>query len=335
MISSQQNYSLLSHNTFNIDVKAALFVEYDTLDDLHTLIAEGRIEPPYLHIGAGSNLLFLTDYQGTVLHSRMKSIEIVDEDNDTITLKVASGVVWDDFVDYCIAHNLYGAENLSGIPGEVGASAVQNIGAYGVEAKDLIVEVFTIDITGKEAIYANADCCFAYRYSVFKHPSMQNQIVTHVSFRLSKQQRYVLDYGALRNELGETFSLRDIRSAVLRIRDSKLPNPKVWGNAGSFFMNPVVSGELFRKIKDRYPHMPFYEVGDDRIKIPAGWLIEQCGWKGKSLGEAAVYEKQALVLINKGKATGGDVLKLSDRVCEDVKRQFEIDIHPEVRIISK
>lgn len=335
MISSQQNYSLLSHNTFNIDVKAALFVEYDTLDDLHTLIAEGRIEPPYLHIGAGSNLLFLTDYQGTVLHSRMKSIEIVDEDNDTITLKVASGVVWDDFVDYCIAHNLYGAENLSGIPGEVGASAVQNIGAYGVEAKDLIVEVFTVDITGKEAIYANADCRFAYRYSVFKHPSMQNQIVTHVSFRLSKQQRYVLDYGALRNELGETFSLRDIRSAVLRIRDSKLPNPKVWGNAGSFFMNPVVSGELFRKIKDRYPHMPFYEVGDDRIKIPAGWLIEQCGWKGKSLGEAAVYEKQALVLINKGKATGGDVLKLSDRVCEDVKRQFEIDIHPEVRIISK
>lgn len=336
MITEKKDFSLLHHNTFGIDVTAARFIEYDTLDDLRELITNHRIADPFLHIGGGSNLLFLNNYEGTVLHSCIKTIEVVNETPDAVWLKVGSGVVWDDFVAYCVAHNLYGAENLSIIPGEVGASAVQNVGAYGVEAKDLITEVFTINMQGEERIYSNADCHFAYRYSIFKEPSSKGVMVTHVCFRLSKKKTYMLDYGAIRKELESypVITLEAIREVIIRIRDSKLPDPAVLGNAGSFFMNPVVSKERFLSIQQHYPQMPFYVMGEDKIKIPAGWLIEQSGWKGKSLGPAAVHDKQALVLVNKGGATGKDIIALSDAVRSSVKEKFGIDIHPEVKTID-
>lgn len=336
MITEKKDFSLLHYNTFGIDATASRFVEYDTVDELRTLITGGHLSEPFLHIGGGSNLLFLNNYAGTVLHSRIKTIEVVDETPDAVWLKVGSGVVWDDFVAYCVKHNWYGAENLSIIPGEVGASAVQNVGAYGVEAKDLITEVHTINSEGKEHIYSNADCKFAYRYSIFKEPAGKNIIVTHVCFQLSKQESYTLDYGTIRKELEDypAVTLQTVREIIIRIRDSKLPDPAVMGNAGSFFMNPVVHKAKFEEIQRDYPSMPYYAVGEDRIKIPAGWLIEQSGWKGKSLGPAAVHDKQALVLVNKGGATGRDIIALSDAVRSSVREMFGIDIHPEVKTIN-
>lgn len=336
MITEKKDFSLLHYNTFGIDAIASRFIEYDTIDELKELISSSRISEPFLHIGGGSNLLFLNNYDGTVLHSCIKTIEVVDETSDAVWLKIGSGVVWDDFVDYCVKHNLYGAENLSIIPGEVGASAVQNVGAYGVEAKDLITEVHTINLKGEEHIYSNADCKFAYRYSIFKEPSAKQVVVTHVCFRLSKQESYTLDYGTIRKELENypAVTLETVREIIIRIRESKLPDPKILGNAGSFFMNPVVPKAKFEEVQRNYPSMPFYVVEEDRIKIPAGWLIEQSGWKGKSLGPAAVHDKQALVLVNKGGATGRDIIALSDAVRSSVREQFGIDIHPEVKTIN-
>lgn len=336
MITEKKDFSLLHYNTFGIDITASHFIEYDTVDELRELISSSRILEPFLHIGGGSNLLFLNNYTGTVLHSCIKTIEVVDETPDAVWLKVGSGVVWDDFVAYCVKYNWYGAENLSVIPGEVGASAVQNVGAYGVEAKDLITEVHTINIEGQERTYSNTDCKFSYRYSIFKEPSAKKVIVTHVCFRLNKQESYTLDYGTIRKELENypTVTLETVREIIIRIRDSKLPDPKVLGNAGSFFMNPVVPKAKFEEIQQDYPSMPFYIVGLDSVKIPAGWLIEQSGWKGKSLGPAAVHEKQALVLVNKGGATGRDIIALSDAVRSSVKQKFGIDIHPEVKTIN-
>lgn len=330
------DFSLLHYNTFGIDVTAARFIEYDSIDELRSLIANASFSEPFLHIGGGSNLLFLNNYAGTVLHSNIKTIEVVDENPDAVWLKVGSGVVWDDFVAYCVKRGWYGAENLSIIPGEVGASAVQNVGAYGVEAKDLITEVYTICLDGQERIYSNADCKFAYRYSIFKDPSSKGVIVTHVCFRLSKQEAYTIDYGMVRKELEvyPAVTLEAVREVIIRIRDSKLPDPTVLGNAGSFFMNPVVPKAVFEALQQEYPTMPFYPMGEDNIKIPAGWLIEQSGWKGKSLGPAAVHDKQALVLVNKGGATGRDIMALSDAVRSSVWQKFGIDIHPEVKTIS-
>lgn len=336
MIAEQKDFSLLHHNTFGIDVLADRFIEYDTLSELRQLIDAKQIVEPFLHIGGGSNLLFIRDYKGTILHSRIQTIEKVDETADAVWVKVGSGVVWDDFVAYCVERCWYGAENLSIIPGEVGASAVQNIGAYGVEAKDLITEVHTINLQGEERIIPNGECNFAYRYSIFKEPVNKGVIVTHVCFKLSKVEGYTLDYGTVRKDL-EAYpmvTLDAIREIIIRIRDSKLPDPAVLGNAGSFFMNPIVPKAKFEELYHKYPTMPHYVVGEDRIKIPAGWLIEQSGWKGKALGPAAVHDKQALVLVNKGGATGADIVALSDAVRLAVKEQFGIDIFPEVKTVG-
>lgn len=336
MITERKEYSLIHHNTFGIEVTTARFIEYDTVDELRERMLTGHITCPFLPIGRGSNLLFIRNYEGTILHSRIRTIERLDETLDSVWLKVGSGVVWDDFVDYSVSQGWYGAENLSAIPGEVGASAVQNIGAYGVEVKDLITHVYTIDPSGEEQVYANEDCRFSYRHSLFKESFGKGKIVTYVCFRLSKQEKYTLDYGVIRQELEKypKITLKAVRETIIRIRESKLPDPAVLGNAGSFFMNPVVSVARFEDIRKKYPSMPFYISGEDKIKIPAGWLIEQSGWKGKALGNAAVYDKQALVLVNKGKATGKDILALSDAVRLSVKEKFGIDIYPEVKIID-
>lgn len=331
----EHNYPLLSHNTFGIDVTAACFFEYESAGELRRLIASGSLTRPFLHIGGGSNLLFTKDYEGMILHSRIGGIEVTAETDDDVTVRVGAGVVWDDFVAWCVEHRLYGAENLSLIPGEVGASAVQNIGAYGVEVKDIIVSVETLNIDGTERVYTTGECDYAYRDSIFKRAGMKNVFVTYVSFRLSKKEHYKLDYGTIREELAKypEVNLKTVRQAIIRIREDKLPDPKVMGNAGSFFMNPVVSRVRFEALQEEYPQMPFYELADGQVKIPAGWMIDRCGWKGKALGPAAVHEKQALVLVNRGGAKGHDIIALSDAVRASVRDKFGIDIHPEVNFI--
>lgn len=331
----QENYSLLAHNTFGIDVKAACFLEYHSVDELRRMVAEGLISGPYLHIGGGSNLLFTKDYPGTVLHSCIGGIEIIGETDDEVRVRVGAGVEWDDFVAECVRRSWYGAENLSLIPGEVGASAVQNIGAYGVEAKDLITSVITMNIRGEERVYSVDECGYAYRKSIFKFAEMKDVFVTYVCFRLSKREHYTLDYGTIRQELTkyDEITLETVRRVIIDIRKSKLPDPKVLGNAGSFFMNPIVDRECFEALQKEYPRMPFYELADGRVKIPAGWMIDQCGWKGKALGPAAVHDKQALVLVNCGGATGKDIISLSDAVRASVHEKFGVDIHPEVNFV--
>lgn len=332
----QENYSLLAHNTFGIDVTTRFFLEYHSVDELRELIAQGLVTKPYLHIGGGSNLLFTADYPGTILHSCIHGIEVLDENEEEVRVCVGAGVEWDALVAECVRRGWYGAENLSLIPGEVGASAVQNIGAYGVEVKDLITSVRTMNIRGEERVYSVDECKYAYRSSIFKSAEMKDVFVTQVCFRLSKREKYTLDYGTIRSELERQphgVTLETVRRVIIDIRRSKLPDPKVTGNAGSFFMNPVVARAQFETLRQQYPQMPFYELADGRVKIPAGWMIDRCGWKGKALGPAAVHDKQALVLVNRGGATGRDILALSDAVRASVNEKFGIDIHPEVNFI--
>ena len=328
-------YSLLPYNTFGIDVSASRFLEYASVAELKEYIAQGAVTTPCLHIGGGSNLLFTKDYDGLILHSRIGGIEVTAEDSQTVSLRVGAGVVWDDFVACCVEHGWYGAENLSLIPGEVGASAVQNIGAYGVEVKDLITAVETVNVQGYGRVYSVEECEYAYRSSIFKRPENKSVFVTYVRFRLSKEERYTLDYGTIRQELAKypAPTLPIVRKVIIEIRESKLPDPKVMGNAGSFFMNPIVAKEKLEALQRDYPRIPYYELPDGRVKIPAGWMIDQCGWKGKSLGPAAVHDKQALVLVNRGGAKGSDIVALSDAVRASVRDKFGIDIHPEVNVI--
>ena len=332
------DYSLLSRNTFGMDVKAARFVEYESEDELAGFLSSGGLREPYLHIGGGSNLLFLADYSGLILHSGIRGMEIVSETDERVEVRAGAGVVWDDFVAYAVARGWYGAENLSLIPGEVGASAVQNIGAYGAEAKDLIVSVETVEaMTGKKRRFSNAECRYAYRESVFKKELKGKCFVTYVTYRLGKLPVFRLDYGNVRAELekeGLEPTLANVRRVIISIRKNKLPDPEVTGNAGSFFMNPVISRSRFEALRAEYPDMPSYPLGGDRVKVPAGWLIDRCGWKGKALGPAAVHDRQALVLVNRGGATGRDVLRLADEVVRSVHDRFGITISPEVNVIG-
>lgn len=322
-------------NTFGLDVKAGRWLEYASVEELKALIAEGQISSPYLHVGSGSNLLFLGDFEGSVLHSAIRSIEMVNQDAEKVWLRVGAAVIWDDFVAYCVERGYYGAENLSLIPGEVGASAVQNIGAYGVEVKDLISCVETVDVHGDRRVFGVEECGYAYRNSVFKRPDMKSFFVTHVTFALNKAEQYTLNYGTIRQELEKypQIDLATVRQVIVSIRESKLPDPKVLGNAGSFFMNPIVPRAKYETLLQEYPSMPSYQVDATHVKIPAGWMIEQCGWKGKSLGNAAVHDKQALVLVNCGGATGADIVALSDAVRAAVREKFGVEIHPEVNMI--
>ena len=323
-------------NTFGVDVSAASFFEYGSEDELCEGIAAGSITMPYLHIGSGSNLLFIKDYEGTVLHSCIKGIDVTTENEDRVWVRVGAGVVWDDFVAYCVEHNWYGTENLSLIPGEVGASAVQNIGAYGVEVKDLVTSVETVNILGEKRVFRVQECEYAYRKSIFKRPEMKSVFVTYVNFCLSKKEFYMLDYGTIRQELAKypAVDLKTLRHVIIGIRESKLPDPKILGNAGSFFMNPIVPRVQFEALQRQYPPMPHYDVDEERVKIPAGWMIDRCGWKGKALGAAAVHDKQALVLVNLGGASGADIVLLSDAVRASVYEKFGIEIYPEVNFIG-
>lgn len=316
-----------------MDVKADRLIEFANEDELKSALT-GAVKP-LLFMGGGSNLLFLNNFAGTVFHSVIDDINIVAEDDNSISLRVGSGVVWDDFVAYCVEKGWWGVENLSLIPGEVGASAVQNIGAYGVEVKDVLqnIEAISVDDLSKR-IFTNAECNYGYRDSIFKNSLKGKYVITYVTYRLSKTANPNIGYGALKSVLSENPSLNEIRDAIIGVRNSKLPDPKVYGNAGSFFMNPVIPMEQFAELQSRYPEIPSYPASDGYIKVPAGWLIEKSGWKGKSLGNAAVYEKQALVLINRGGATGMEVKHLADTVIADVKEIFGITLHAEVNYIE-
>ena len=330
---TENDYSLLQHNTFGIDAKCSRFVEYSSVEEAQE-IAYG-LQKPYLLIGAGSNLLLTGDFNGTVIHSAIKGIETQTDNR----IRCGSGETWDEVVAWCVGHHLYGAENLSLIPGEVGASAVQNIGAYGAEVKDLIVSVEAVEIgTGRLCVFSREDCQYGYRDSRFKHEWKNKYLITHVVYQLSNDEsRQSTEYGNIRAELDrrgiQTPTAAELRQVVIDIRNAKLPDPKVTGNAGSFFMNPVVSREKFEALLAEYPQMPHYYIDADHEKIPAGWMIDQCGWKGRSLGRAGVHDKQALVLVNRGGATGQEIVDLCNTIRADVKAKFGIDIHPEVNIV--
>lgn len=330
----QENYSLLRHNTFGIDAKCKRFIEYSSVEEAQQ-VAEmiTDADQPLLILGGGSNLLLTGDYNGTVLHSGIRFLEQTDECH----VRCGSGFIWDDVVDYCVANNLYGAENLSIIPGEVGASAVQNIGAYGAEAKDLIECVEAVEIeTGQICRFTNTECAYSYRQSKFKHAWKNRFLITAVTYKLSKTYNPKLDYGNIRVALAakgiDNPTAIQLRETIIDIRNAKLPDPKVLGNAGSFFMNPVVSTHKYNQLAQQYVGMPHYTIDSEYEKIPAGWLIEQCGWKGKALGKAAVHNKQALVLVNCGGATGSEVVQLYKTIQHDVKQKFDIEIKPEVNI---
>ena len=335
-----KNYSLLNHNTFGIEAFCDRFLEYSSVDEAvqvaHILSQE---KSPYLLIGGGSNLLLTSDFHGIVAHSAIKGIEMIpSESADNVYVKCGSGEIWDDVVAFCVSHNLYGIENLSAIPGEVGASAVQNIGAYGVEAKDAISSMDVVEIeTGRCQTIRAEECGYAYRQSKFKHEWKNRFLLTSVTYTLSKTFKPSLDYGNVRSSLQEQGIAQptgqQLRDTIIAIRAAKLPDVKVEGNAGSFFMNPVVSRSKYEQLAAQYPKMPHYTIDDQHEKIPAGWMIDQCGWKGKSLGRAGVHHQQALVLVNRGGATGKDIVRLCDTIQKDVFRQFGIEIIPEVNIL--
>lgn len=332
------DFNLKEHNTFGIDVKCRRFIEFESVDELLQIVNSlTDADKPLLVLGGGSNMLFTADYEGTVLHSAIKGHVAVQTD-EGIMLRCGSGEVWDDIVSLCVSNRMYGAENLSLIPGDVGASAVQNIGAYGAEAKDIILKVEAVDLqTGKMCEFTNEECECAYRKSKFKGEWCNRFVITYVTYKLSEVFCPCLDYGNIRAELEKRNikvpTAEQLRNVIIDIRNEKLPDPKVEGNAGSFFMNPVVPKAKYEELVARFGNVPHYSVDDNNEKIPAGWMIDQCGWKGKSLGKAGVHSRQALVLVNRGGAEGKDVVALCDAIKRDVKDKFGIDIVPEVNII--
>lgn len=330
----EQNYSLKHHNTFGIDAKCEKFVEYcseSEAKEVAELLRSSHV--PFIIIGGGSNLLLTRDFDGIVVHSACKGVS-----RNGNKLVCGSGEVFDDIVAHSVNVGLYGAENLSLIPGDVGASAVQNIGAYGAEVKDLIRSITAVEIaTGKVRVFNNAECEYSYRQSRFKHDWKNQYLIVSVEYEFSEVFEPRLDYGNIRAELEKSGiakpSAQELRDAIIRIREAKLPDPKVLGNAGSFFMNPIVPREKYNELAAKFGSLPHYDIDDYQVKIPAGWMIEQCGWKGKSMGRAGVHDKQALVLVNRGGATGQEILLLCRRIQADVKQKFDVDIYPEVNVI--
>ena len=309
-------------------------MEYESINELQTILKDEYFrEQPSLHIGKGSNILFLKNYPGVILHSAIKELRILDETQDQLDLYVSNGIIWDDLVALCVESGWYGAENLSLIPGETGAAVVQNIGAYGVEIKDLIQAVHVVDIPSrKEEWIEKKDCKYAYRSSIFKEKWRNTKIVIGVKLRLSKKEKYTLDYGNIKEKIEQTgkTTLPIVRQTIITVRKSKLPDWTEYGNAGSYFMNPLIDIAQFNQIKDKYPDIPGYPSENNKVKVPAAWLIEKCGWKGKRINNVGVWPNQPLVLVNYGNATATDIALLAESVRESVLEQFGINITPEV-----
>ena len=330
-----RDYSLKEHNTFGIEARCSRILEFENDTEAMDVAAILRqSNTPYIIIGGGSNLLLTRDYEGIVVRSGIKGYSFEDDNK----MVCGSGETFDDMVAMSIEAGYYGMENLSLIPGDVGASAVQNIGAYGVEAKDFILCVRAVEIaTGKLCVLAADECGYGYRQSRFKNDWKNKFLITHVTYGLSRTFTPHLDYGNIRAELERQGianpTAQQLRQTIINIRNAKLPDPKVTGNAGSFFMNPIVPRQKYEELVAQYPDMPHYKVDDQNEKIPAGWMIDQCGWKGRSLGNAGVHSKQALVLINLGGATGAEIVALCEAIQQDVRQRYGIDIYPEVNIV--
>lgn len=334
----EQNYSLEKYNTFHLAVKTRWFMEYENEEELERILRDEYFQECLsLPIGSGSNLLLLNDFNGIILHGAVKGIDRVRETEEEIWLRIGAAEIWDDVVAYAAREGWGGIENLSLIPGETGAAAVQNIGAYGVEIKDVVETVEAYNrLTFEKRLFTVADCAYGYRSSYFKNEHNDPHIVTHLTMRLAKHpSHFCVDYGNLRQALGDTpYTPASIREAVIAIRRQKLPDPEVLGNAGSFFMNPVVGAEQFERLREAYPAIPSYPAGSGGIKVPAGWLIEQCGFKGRRHGNVGVYEKQALVLVNYGGATGDEIALVAESIRMAVKERFGIELTPEVKYVG-
>ncbi len=332
------NISLKPFNTFHIDVSARYFCEFNSTEDVKQVLSEKKFtDTPILVLGGGSNLLFTKNYDGLVLKNTLKGISLDKEDADYYYVKAGSGEVWNDFVMYCLSHNYAGVENMSLIPGSVGAGPLQNIGAYGVELKDVFYELEALHIKeGTLKKFSNAECKFGYRESVFKQELKGQFIITSVTFRMSKRPLLKTSYGAIEKELDamgvKERNIKAISQAVINIRTGKLPDPAKIGNAGSFFKNPEISGETFQKLKQRYPGMVAYPLDNGRVKLAAGWIIEMCGWKGKTIGDAGVHRDQALVLVNYGKASGREIYDLSREILDSVNQKFGLTLEREVNV---
>jgi UDP-N-acetylmuramate dehydrogenase len=333
------NISLKPFNTFGIEATASDFIEIESIKTLKFVIDNFNLaNRKTLLIGGGSNILLTKNFDGLVLKMSILGIEKVKEDNDFVFIKAMAGENWHDFVLYCVANNFAGIENLSLIPGCVGAAPMQNIGAYGVEIKDTCHEIEAYNIASSEVkIFSNAECKFGYRESIFKHEAKGKYIITSVTFKLKKQAKVNISYGAIKDVLAhkkiENPTIKEVSEAVIAIRESKLPNPKVLGNAGSFFKNPEILTQSYLSLKEQFPALVGYKISETHTKLAAGWLIEQCGWKGKVVGYTGSHKDQALVLVNYGNATGNEIWNLAMQIQESVFEKFGVTIVPEVNVI--
>ena len=330
-----KNSSLYKLNSFGVKHKSKYLIEIKRKEDISFIINnKDLINEKIIIVGGGSNILFTKDFDGIVLLNKILGITKLDEDKNFIKIRVGSGENWDKFVSYCVDNNYYGIENLSLIPGSVGAAPIQNIGAYGVEIKDFIDNVQGYDLEEKEEkIYSRELCCFKYRNSIFKKEKKNKFFITHVEFILNKKPNYILTYKDLNNLNRDKISLKYLRDKVIEIRNSKLPNPEKLGNAGSFFKNPIIKLSLFDSIKLEYDDISGHKIGENKIKLSAAWLIEKCGWKGKVLDKIGVYKKHALVLVNYGEESGNKIKKLSEEISKSVEKKFGIILEEEVNII--
>ncbi|WOK09660.1 UDP-N-acetylmuramate dehydrogenase [Imperialibacter roseus] len=334
-----ENKSLHRYHTFHLDVKAKYFTEAKSVGELKEIISSDIFKSnSHLILGGGSNVLFTKDFDGLVLKLSLPGVQVQEESQDEIVIKVGAGVVWHELVMHCVAKGWGGIENLSLIPGTVGAAPMQNIGAYGVEIKDVFHSLEAVEIeSGKTRTFNNNECEFGYRESVFKKALKDKFIITSVTFVLQKEAKVNTTYGAINETLAswniEHPTIGDVSRAVIHIRQSKLPNPEEIGNAGSFFKNPTIASKAYEALKSDYPAIPGYPQEDGSVKVPAGWLIEKDGWKGKTIGQIGVHKNQALVLVNYGGGKGGDIWQLAQEILASVKKRFGVELSAEVNIV--
>ena len=332
----QKNISLKPYNTFGINVMATEFIKINSLENLKELIQK---RSDFFILSGGSNLLLTKNIDKLVVHLNLKGIEILQSNENEVFVKVQAGENWHEFVLWCIAHDFGGIENMSLIPGNVGTTPIQNIGAYGIELKDSMHELESLEIeSGRLKKFSNQSCQFGYRNSVFKNKQKGKYIITSVTFKLTKKEHKLnSSYGAIQLELEKNNiknpTIADISNAVITIRQSKLPDPKELGNSGSFFKNPVILKHQFRQLQHKFPEAPHYIISETEVKVPAGWLVEQCGFKGKRFGDAGVHKNQALVLVNYGNATGQEIFDLSKRIQREVLKKFDVSLEAEVNIL--
>lgn len=337
--SIQENISLKPLNTFGIEAKARNFVAIKSIEALSSRLEKiQKTNMPHFVLGGGSNILLTQDFEGVVIKNEIHGIQLIDEDAEHVWLKVGAGENWHEFVMYCIQRGYGGVENLSLIPGTVGAAPMQNIGAYGVEIKEIFYELEALHFSsGKIKIFKNNECHFGYRESIFKNSHRNQYIILTVTLQLQKNPKFNMSYGAIQETLAsmrQEPSLQAISDAVVHIRRSKLPDPKILGNAGSFFKNPVITASHFESLQQHFPTIPHYPTEQaDAIKISAAWLIEQCGWKGKRIGDIGIHEKQALILVNYGGGKGDAILDLAHQIQHSVQTRFDVLLNPEVNIL--